>query len=489
MRMIQNVVYGGVLAILVICAGMMAFGWLDQDDNGQASPAPGDGGILVAAHDSPEESKKAADYFCDGAGDQAEIQSALNALGSAGGTVTLAGGTFRLNGNLNVPGNVVLEGQGPAATRLEWSSGLMQCRGVREILLRDFMTAGTGAIFIYNCDRVKVHNVTATVDNSRWGGAFTLWVSSDVMEDIEFVNCSAVDCGRMGFMNDGEGSPRLIRDIRYIDCRAVNSGRYSRFSPYGEWTTGFAIAENNDLADAVLTGCVAEGSFESGFHIEDAPKITNLVFENCISRYNGQKSDGFYNPSEDTHGLHFGSGYWVQGGTTLYNCISEDNGNAGFSVGPGVSLYNSTDDGSSVGFRLVDTRDAYLEDCTSLNAGAYAVYAIEAESITTKSLEIIDPGGVNGNGAFFGTVAHPVTASRFDIVGRCGGDVRTIYGEGCRDVIFTGVIRTDHPEPVVVKRGDGVDTGGLEILAGEDPGQNCAGGLKCFLLRIIKAFL
>ncbi|WP_052959127.1 hypothetical protein [Methanoculleus sediminis] len=488
--MIRNVVYGGFLAVLVICAGMMVFGWLDPGGNDHTSPAPGDGAILIAAHDSPGESKEAADYLCDGTADQIEIQHALNALGSAGGTVALAEGTFYLSGNLNVPGNAVLEGQGADATRLEWSAGFMQCRGVQEILLRDFTTTGTGAIFIYNCDRVKVHNVTATVDNSRWGGAFTLWASNDVMEDIEFVNCRAVDCGRMGFMNDGEGSPRLIRDIRYIDCEAVNSGRYSRFSPYGEWTTGFAVAENNDLADAALVGCVAEGSFESGFHIEDAPEVTNLVFENCISRYNGQKSDGFYNPSENTHGLHFGSGYWVQGETTLYGCVSEGNGNAGFSVGPGVSLYNCTDDGSAVGFRLVDTRDTYLEDCTSRNAGAYAVYALEAENIATKNLQMIDPGGVNGNGAFFGTVAHPVVASRFDIVGRSGGDIRTIYGEGCRDIVFTGVIRTDHPEPVVVKRGDGVDTGGLEILAGqEDPGRNCAGGLKCLLLRIITVFL
>ncbi|HOI12399.1 MAG TPA: hypothetical protein PLG75_00995 [Methanoculleus sp.] len=486
--MIRNAAYAGVLAILVICAGVVALEWFDRDRGGHSFPVPGDGDVLVAAHDSPEESKGVADYLCDGAADEIEIQSALNALDSAGGTVTLAGGTFHLNGNLNIPGNTILEGQGPGATRLEWSAGLMQCRGVQGVLLRDFTTTGTGAIFIYNCDRVKVHNVTATVDNSRWGGAFTLWASSDVIEDIEFVNCTAVDCGRMGFMNDGDGSPRLIRDIRYIDCTAVNSGRYSRFSPYGEWTTGFAIAENNNLADAVLVGCVAEGSFESGFHVEDAPTITNLVFENCISRYNGQKSEGFYNPSENTHGLHFGSGYWVHGGTTLYNCISEGNGNAGFSVGPGARLYNCTDDGSAVGFRLVDTRDAYLEGCTSRNAATYAVYALEAENVVTKRLEMIDPGGVNGNGAFFGTVAHPVTASRFDIAG--SGDVRAIYGEGCRDIVFTGVIQTDHPEPVVIKRGDGVDTCGLEIRAGsEEPARDCAGGLKCFLMRVITAFL
>ncbi|NLA31636.1 MAG: hypothetical protein GX880_07425 [Methanomicrobiales archaeon] len=488
--MIWNIAHTGILVVLVICVGMMAFGWLDQDGNGHASRIPRGGSILIAAHDSPTESKMVADYLCAGAADEIEIQNALNAFGSAGGTVTLARGTFYLSGDLEIPGSVIFQGGGPDVTRLEWSSGIMRCREVQDILLRDFTTTGTGAVFIQNCDRVKVHNVTATVDNSRWGGAFTLWVSSDIMEDIEFVNCRAIDCGRMGFMNDGDGSPRLIRDIRYIDCEAINSGRDSRFSPYGEWVTGFAIAENNHLADTILVGCVAEGSFESGFHTEDVPEVTNLVFENCISRYNGQKSDSFYNPSENTHGLHFGSGYWVQGETMLSDCISEGNGNAGFSVGPGVSLYNCTDDGSAVGFRLVDTRDVYLEDCTSLNAGAYAVYALEAENVTTKHLQMIDPGGVDGNGAFFGTAAHPVTTSRFDVVGRCSEEIRAIYGEGCRDLIFTGVVRADHPEPVFIKRGDGLDTTGLEIRSGSmNPARNSTNPLRDLLVRIILMFI
>ena len=483
--MVRGVICAGIVVALVIGAGVMVSGGYVPGSSGHTSLPIEDGGILVAAYNSPAEVKVAADYFCDGVADQVEIQSALNALGNTGGTVTLAGGTFHLNGNLNIPGNVILEGQGPDATWLKWSSGLMQCQGRQNVVIRDFKTTGTGAIFIQNSNHVKVHNVTATVDNSRWGGAFTLWVSNAVMEDIEFVNCKAIDCGRMGFMNDGEGSPRLIRDIRYIDCTAVNSGRYSRFSPYGEWTTGFALAENNDLGDTLLTGCVAEGSFESGFHVEDAPGITNLIFENCISRYNGQKSDGFYNPSENTHGLHFGSGYWVHGGTALYDCISRDNGNAGFSVGPGAALYNCTDDGSAVGFRLVDTHDACMEDCSSLNAGTYAIYALEATNITARHFEMIDPGGINGNGAFFGTVAHPVTASRFDLSGRCGGEVRAIYGEGCRDIVFTGVIRTDHPNLVVIKRGNGIDIGGLDIRSEGPVDRGYTGALRRFLLRVI----
>ena len=490
--MIRKMACTGFLVLLVVCVSTTAVLAFIQAGGTYTGPAPEKNAILVAAHDSPEASKMLADYTCDGIADQVEIQQAIDASRSGGAAVVLAEGTFNLSGNLVVPGNTLIEGKGDTLTRLRWTAGRLTAYRGENITLRNFETSGTGAIFLFNCNHVWVHNITARVDASLGGGAFFVWVQDGVSEDIEFVGCKAIDCGRMGFMNDGGGSPRLIRDIRYIDCQAVNSGRYARFTPYGEWTTGFAIAENNDLADAVLTGCLAEGSFESGFHVEDAPEITNLIFRDCISRDNGQKPDTFYNPSEESHGLHFGSGYWVQGGTTLYNCVSGGNGNAGFSVGPGARLYNCTDDGSRVGFRLVDTHDVSLEDCSSLNAGAYAVYAIEAERVVTEGLKMIDPAGVDGNGAFFGTAAHPVLNSRFDIIGRNGGAIRTIYSEGCRDITFTGVIRTDHPDPVVITRGEGVDTRRLQILAGEeipDPGRDGGCGLKNLLMRIITGFL
>ncbi|MBP7410446.1 MAG: hypothetical protein KA818_02730 [Methanoculleus sp.] len=490
--MIRKMACTGILVILVVCVSMTALFAFIQAGGIHAAGVGEKNVILVAAHDSPEAAKVLADYTCDGIADQVEIQQAIDASRARGAAVSLAEGTFNLDGDLVVPGNTLIEGKGETRTRLHWMSGRLTAYGGENIVLGNFETCGTGAIFLFNCSHVRVHDVVARVDDSLGGGAFFVWVQNSISEDIEFVNCKAIDCGRMGFMNDGEGSPRLIRNIRYINCQAINSGRYARFTPYGEWTTGFAIAENNDLADAMLTACLAEGSFESGFHVENAPRITNLVFRDCISRNNGQKPDAFYNPSEESHGLHFGSGYWVQGGTTLYNCVSGGNGNAGFSAGPGVRLYNCTDDGSAVGFRLVETRDVYLKDCTSRNAGAYAVYALEAEGIVAEGLNILDPAGFNGNGSFFGTIAHPVINSRFDLIGQNDGTVRTIYCEGCRGVTFTGVIRTGHPDPVVITRGEGIDTRGLQIEAGgeiADPGRDGGCGLKNFLIRIITAFL
>ncbi|MDD2253383.1 MAG: hypothetical protein PHF71_03545, partial [Methanoculleus sp.] len=121
--MIQSAINMGILVLLAIFMSTMVILTFMQENSEPVAPVSTSNTILVTAHDSPEELKVLADYICDGTADQVEIQRALNALGSAGGTVTLTEGTFQLDSNLNIPSNVVLEGQGPDATWLSWSSG------------------------------------------------------------------------------------------------------------------------------------------------------------------------------------------------------------------------------------------------------------------------------------------------------------------------------------------------------------------------------
>ncbi|QDU80691.1 hypothetical protein Pla110_24230 [Polystyrenella longa] len=82
------------------------------------------GAILVAASNASSKIRAAADFVCDGEGDQEEIRQAILALPEAGGTVRLSGGTFdikhvpeTLGGVLIDRSNVTLAGQG-AATKL-----------------------------------------------------------------------------------------------------------------------------------------------------------------------------------------------------------------------------------------------------------------------------------------------------------------------------------------------------------------------------------
>src|SRR5688572_24556893 len=50
--------------------------------------------LTVAASDATASFKATADYLCDGTADEAQINSALDALGASGGTVLLSEGTF-----------------------------------------------------------------------------------------------------------------------------------------------------------------------------------------------------------------------------------------------------------------------------------------------------------------------------------------------------------------------------------------------------------
>ena len=448
--------------VLVLLLGCVAIGAIVQAGSA----------LVVAAGDSPALSRAQADYVCDGAADQVEIQRALSALGNAGGTVTLTEGTFHLSGNLDIPSNVVLEGKGPDATWLKWSSGRIQCQGKQNFVLRDFKTTGTGAIFLYNCNHVKVHNVTATVDSSSYGGAFFLWVSNAVMEDIEFVNCKAIDCGRHGWQSDGDGATKTIRNIRYIDCEAINCGRYSRFSPHGQWTCGFQLAENANVEDCEVIRCYAEGNYEAGFIVEAAPSKKRIVLRDCVSKNNGVKPDNYYNgPDENMYGALFGAGFWLHGDMTLINCTAEDNRKAGFAVwypSSYTKLYNCTDTGSEIGYKFDYTDNVNVENCTSIDAGRYGIYAANAGKITTKGLTLVTPKGDGSKSNVFGVSGYPVRDSSFGIE-TYGGNGAAVSCPSGQNVQFSGTVRSNAAQPVAVS--GSVDTSRLSVqpYSGEKP--------------------
>ena len=88
----------------------------------KAAPAPAI--LVVATKDSSERSRSTADFVGDGAGDQEEINAAIQALPKVGGKVLLMEGTYdirkvagQLGGVVLDRSRVVLAGQGPA-TRL-----------------------------------------------------------------------------------------------------------------------------------------------------------------------------------------------------------------------------------------------------------------------------------------------------------------------------------------------------------------------------------
>ncbi len=68
--------------------------------------------LTVAASDSLISSRRCADYVCDGANDEVEIQAAITALPVAGGKVRLLEGLYNISAAMNLKSNVTVSGMG-----------------------------------------------------------------------------------------------------------------------------------------------------------------------------------------------------------------------------------------------------------------------------------------------------------------------------------------------------------------------------------------
>jgi len=79
--------------------------------------------LVIASSTSKDTTN--ADYICDGTADQTEIESAMNALPAAGGTIVLMEGTFNCSTTLNQPqkDNITIRGMNKRATEINLNGG------------------------------------------------------------------------------------------------------------------------------------------------------------------------------------------------------------------------------------------------------------------------------------------------------------------------------------------------------------------------------
>jgi hypothetical protein len=431
--------------------------------------------LVVAASDSSEEAKAQADYICDGSDDHVEIQQALDAL-PAGGIALLMEGTYNCADNIQPGESRTLQGSGENTTVLDYpGSGGLRIRAP-SVTFADFKVTGKADMMIED-NHARVRNVTMTVDNSRIG-AFYVWAANEVIEDTVFENCKAIDCGRYGFLNSGEGTPRLVKDIQYINCEAINCGRYSSVST-GPWVTGFDILEKNDIENAEIIGCYAEGNQESGFHLEGFSYLNskNVRFQDCVSINNAQKG-------KDE--CMFGAGFTVPKGCTLENCYSYNNKHGYLVSGGSVSrgfdnaFIDCTDEGSDYGFTIRQGYDCTLTNCTSKDAARQGLVLSKAENIQAEDFSLIGAAGyplhagsseqtavkVAGTTSSDDQFAYnmwdgPVTDSALDIHAEgCGCDA-IVYLEDAQRVTVTGSTDSAAANPVKVAGGTAVDAAGF----------------------------
>jgi hypothetical protein len=177
--------------------------------------------IVVAASNSTATDKDNADFVCDGTGDQAEINAAVNAARGAGsplprGKVVLLGGDFYISGSISDLFQVHLGGMGWAHTRIHEAA------------------AGTSADYWEN------HHV---FDGDRLLEGSSLFVCSDLM--VESFSRPTI----------GLGTENVARDCYF-----------NRRNPSGVFGAAAADFPNvNGGGGAVrITGCFLDGGTVSG---------------------------------------------------------------------------------------------------------------------------------------------------------------------------------------------------------------------------------
>ncbi|WAI01180.1 right-handed parallel beta-helix repeat-containing protein [Methanogenium organophilum] len=432
----------------------------------------GTNSIFIAAHDSSREAKSQADYVCNGIHDQKEINAAIDAL-SKGGEVILSEGTFRCDNAIYPQTDITLRGQGDTKTFLKLTTSGVILIDKENVSLDQFHISGNdcdevvAGLITIRAGHCTVHNVTATSDETVQAMFMVLSTDSsgynNIIEDIEFTNCKAIDGGGWGFRTSASGTHQLIRNIRYTDCQAINCGRYERIY---EWVGGFLIKNEHDIENVRITRCIAEGNWESGFHIEYSGTGTDILFTDCIANNNGQK------PYPTTFKQDFMSGFFIgRGDVTLQNCHAEGNGLAGFFIddGTGVKLYGCTDENTAItrsdfsqykpaSFYIINTypdSPIVMKNCSSTNSNGRALYVGPKEYSTKARVEnfvMTNAAGVDGTAI---QLNHIRSGSEFDIhaSGNRASTLIRVYNS--LDSDYTGSIVSDVAKPIVF---DGSDT-------------------------------
>ncbi|NLM29961.1 MAG: glycosyl hydrolase, partial [Methanomicrobiales archaeon] len=464
---------GSKRTVMLVIAVLLIFGMIPSVGALESGTVT----ITVAASDSTSTVKAQADYVCSGSNDQAKIQSAINALPARGGIVQLSEGTFNCAGSILPKAHTTLKGKGDDKTFIRFTNDGILRVDTEYVMLENFHVQGTGyrasrdaGVVYIRASHNAVKDVTGTADSTIQALFYvrSVGIGNKNIEDIEFTRVVADSPGTYGFIHSSWGTNyKVHKNIRYADCKAINCGRYSAYNP---WVTGFDFAELNDIENLRVTGCIAEGTLESGFHFEWGPVKKDIVLTDCISRNNGQK------PFPATYSLggedYFGSGYYApRGQYTFNNCIAEGNSAYGFffSYPDGVYLYNCMDletgrgktDYSAVkptAFFIVQSQltnanpSIVMEDCTSINSHGRGLYATLVDYVQIKNFTMINPGGIDGIGALIGDPALGVgfVSSNVDIHASGDRAPRLVTVNSASNSKFTGSIVSDVATPFTI---------------------------------------
>ncbi len=275
--------------------------------------------------------------------------AALQWAVSQGGKITyVPAGSYSVTGSLNfasgttsVSTTLIGDGDGTTGTVLTFTSGAesasrINMNGVSNVAMKKVrivsgsieMYVSGGTIKNFRFEDVTSYQLNINQPNGRHEASWKMTVlSNGVLDGISFYRCKAINGGGIGFEPYGDFTG-WVKNAYYEDCLCDHLGLDSntRFNP---WVCGFDIAESAKVENVKYLRCTSQYIWEAGFHCEPIA-ANNVVIQDCVSNYCGQKPANFVNPEGLPPGPYFGQGYFwspyqSQIHITLINCQGTGN--------------------------------------------------------------------------------------------------------------------------------------------------------------------
>ncbi len=317
------------------------------------------------------------------------------------------------------------------------------------------------ATAIYDGTGARIRELTI-LRSTHLLDAIEIRMDGRALSDIIFEDCIVNTAVGFGWYTSAAAFEKLS-NVQYINCQAISCGDGTG----NVWATGFAISENAPVENISLINCIADQSWESGFHIESVI-AKNVRIVNCISKNNGQKP-----------GYTFGAGFFV--GTAGVSVIdSSSYGNKfGYwieNLAPGesrsIAIRSCNDEQSAEAALRVDHDEGMvtISDFVSINATKLALTMIGTGNVfidgfLMKNTQGSPFGYCTVFGATIGTPAYNITIHNFVSTGTNGQDQVFCIGYGNNITIDGLLVDTTGLYPVIISNLQDSDISDVHIIA------------------------
>lgn len=278
-----------------------------------------------------------ADYTCDGTGDQAEIQTAINALGTTAGAVYLLEGTYNISGPINFDNiapndsNKTLIGTGKGTVlKLAFGDGI-SATTVSQILISQLMidgnnSGGTG-IYFQAVTNSKIDKVWIENTRGSYGGIFLSGGSVNNIISNNHIKANAVS-GIKILSSTSPNNKIYANNVQSNNGTGIDLGSSNQtvYANNVQSNNGCGISTWND--NYIISGNNVQGNADWGISLGGS---NHIVFGNNVQANTGvgiHVSSGSNDiisannvQSSSGYGIHLQSSinYTVVTGNMIYN--------------------------------------------------------------------------------------------------------------------------------------------------------------------------